>query len=398
MDTDSLSSTISLAAFSLAFLYFCVVERTATRSNHARPRSGRVAPLSIRFLQLSAVIAVILSGHILVRSQTSSLSVEIGTGVGWLFLVLALYFAAGLVPARFPRFSIVLAKPFHGLLANLSRASEENPDDRSRQPENDGLFSGDEDRADMEETATMFISEEEQASLDPRERLMIRSILRLDETTAREVMIPRVDFVAVEKDTTIKEVAHRMLETGHSRLPVYSESTDHIIGVVHSRDLLPFLSKRGKMPLAEDLIRPAFFTPESKHLDELLKELQEKRTQMAIVIDEYGGVEGLITIEDLMEEIVGEIEDEFSQGQEPSMMPMENGDILLDGRVSLDDLPELISAKEEESIDTVGGLVFSKLGRMPQVGDLVTLDGVNLEVVSVLGRRIRTLRLSRTES
>ena len=374
-----------------------MVERIATRSNHARPHSERVAPLSIRFLQLSAVIAVILSGHVLVRSQTSSLSVEFGTGVGWLFLVLALYSAVGLVSTRFPKFSIVLAKPLHGLFVNLSRASEENPDDRSLQTDNGGLFSGDEDRADTEEPATMFISEEEQASLDPRERLMIRSILRLDETTAREVMIPRVDFVAVEKETTVKEVAQRMLETGHSRLPVYSESPDHIIGVVHSRDLLPFLSKRGKMPMAEDLIRPAFFTPESKHLDELLKELQEKRTQMAIVVDEYGGVEGLITIEDLMEEIVGEIEDEFSEGQEPSIMPMENGDILLDGRVSLDDLPELLSAKEEESIDTVGGLVSSKLGRMPQVGDLVTLDRVNIEVVSVLGRRIRTLRLSRTE-
>ena len=374
-----------------------MVERITTRSNHARPRSERVAPLSIRFLQLSAVIAVILSGHVLVRSQTSSLSVEIGTGVGWLFLVVALYSAVGLVSTRFPTFSIVLAKPLQGLFVNLSRTSEQNPDDRSLQTDNGGLFSGDEDRADTEETATMFISEEEQASLDPRERLMIRSILRLDETTAREVMIPRVDFVAVEKETTVKEVAQRMLETGHSRLPVYSESPDHIIGVVHSRDLLPFLSKRGKMPVAEDLIHPAFFTPESKHLDELLKELQEKRTQMAIVVDEYGGVEGLITIEDLMEEIVGEIEDEFSEGQEPSMMPMENGDILLDGRVSLDDLPELLSAKEEESIDTVGGLVSSKLGRMPQVGDLVTLDGVNIEVVSVLGRRIRTLRLSRTE-
>ena len=244
----------------------------------------------------------------------------------------------------------------------------------------------------------MVITEEEQAGLDDRERLMIRSILGLDESTAREAMVPRVDIVAVEADTPVTEVASRMLECGHSRLPVFSDTIDNIIGIVHSRDLLPFLTESAEFPPLEKVIRPAFFIPESKRLDDLLSELQEKRVQMALVVDEYGGIEGLVTLEDLLEEIVGEIEDEFSRGLEPRVVPMANGDILVDARVTLDYLTDLLSTSVViEDIETVGGLVYSYLGKMPQVGDEVHHNGLRIEVVSVLGRRIRRLKLSRTE-
>ena len=248
------------------------------------------------------------------------------------------------------------------------------------------------------DSTTVVITEEGTATLDDRERLMIRSILGLDESTAKEVMVPRVDIVAVDAGTSLSEVAGTMQEHGHSRIPVYTGTTDNIIGVVHSRDLLPFLARTGEHhPLAE-LTRPPFFTPESKRLDDLLREMQEKHVHMAMVVDEYGGVEGLVTLEDLLEEIVGEIEDEFSHGIEPRVVPTANGELIADARVSLEYLSDLLSSPlPQDDVDTVGGLVYSSLGKMPEVGDSVTHNGLRIEVLSLLGRRIRKLKLSRTQ-
>ena len=216
---------------------------------------------------------------------------------------------------------------------------------------------------------SVIITEEEQAGLDARERLMIRSILRLDESTAREVMVPRVDIVAVEVDTPLPEMISRMLESGHSRLPVFSETIDNIIGVIHSRDLLHYLGTTAEYPHLKDVIRSAFFIPESKRLDDLLREFQETHVHMAMVVDEYGGIEGLVTLEDLLEEIVGEIEDEFSRSLEPRVEPLANGDILVDARVTLDYVADLLSIPiADEHVDTIGGLVYSAMGKMPQVG------------------------------
>ena len=242
----------------------------------------------------------------------------------------------------------------------------------------------------------VVITEEEQANWDIRERSMIRSILKLDEVSVRGVMVPRVDMIAVDVGTSLPEVASKMLEHGHSRIPVFEGTIDQVLGVVYSRDLLPFLVEPKEHPPLPTIIRPAYFIPESKLLDDLLKELQEKRLQMAIVVDEYGGVEGLVTLEDLIEEIVGEIEDEFSRGLEPWVVPTSAGELVVDARVTLDYISGLLATSiEHEDVDTVGGLVYSSLGKMPQVGDEVVVDGLTIEVVSLLGRRINKLKLSR---
>ena len=141
---------------------------------------------------------------------------------------------------------------------------------------------------------------------------MLNAIIRLDKATAREVMVPRVDMVIVEKDSSLRHVAQQMAQTGHSRLPVYDTIPDHIVGVLHVRDVLEILADATDRRDVKDIIRPTHFIPESKLLDDLLQEMQERHIQMAIVVDEYGGTEGLVTVEDLLEEIVGEIEDEFS--------------------------------------------------------------------------------------
>ena len=235
--------------------------------------------------------------------------------------------------------------------------------------------------------------------LDEREVRMIRGVVQLDQTTAREIMVPRVDILAVEIGTPIRELTREMVDSGHSRLPVYEESLDHVVGIAYSRDLLAHLSTGGesKAVVTTDLIRSPMFIPESKNLVELLTEFQERRLHIAIVVDEYGGVSGLVTIEDLLEEIVGEIMDEFEVG-ELQIEQVEEGEFLLDARVSIDQLNDLVGTKiESDGFDTVGGFVYDRLGKIPSLGDSVDYDGLKIEVVSTVGRRLKRLRVQLTD-
>ena len=243
------------------------------------------------------------------------------------------------------------------------------------------------------EGAEPVLTEEELVNLDEKDREMLRSILRMDVSTVREIMVPRLDMVAVELKTPLEQVAEKFIESGHSRLPVYEDTIDQITGVVHSRDLLALLVEQGLDAPWDEVIRPAFFIPESKRLDSLLQELQQKARQFAIVVDEYGGTEGLVTMEDLLEEIVGEIEDEFSKSEDP-ITRLADGAVIIDAGVTTEDVEELFGTKlHDPDFDTVGGYVYWTLGRMPQVGDKVTLDHLSIEVISVLDRRLRKLRV-----
>ncbi len=234
--------------------------------------------------------------------------------------------------------------------------------------------------------------------LEPRERLMIQAILQLEETTVREIMVPRVDVDAVEVEWALAGVVARMLESGHSRLPVYEGSQDNVVGIVYSRDLLAALTGNGApSPTLRDLTRPAFFVPESKRADEALTELQEKRVQIAVVVDEYGGVAGIVTIEDLIEEIVGEIEDEFDIS-EPTIEHLTEGEALVDARISAEAFNEEFNADiNPEGFDTLGGFLNSQLGKIANVGDVVTVSGLAVEVLSTAGRRIKKVRVHHAE-
>ena len=400
MDTSGLASSLSLAAFLLVFGYLCLAEQSGSPGKASVSSAGSAGSLiiTIRLLRLVSVVAVVLSAHSILISQGSP-------AVGLIAIVACALVATLLVIDRgaavlsnlYPGIVSRLAVPIHvplSRLLNLPRSGGSpapEPGERNDLEQNGKM-------PNASDPATVVITEEDQAELDARERLMIRSIMRLDESSAREILVPRVDIIAVAAETPLTDVASRMQECGHTRLPVFSETIDNILGVVYSRDLLAFLPKTEKHPPLQEIIRPAFFIPESKRLDELLKELQEKHVQMAIVVDEYGGIEGLVTLEDLLEEIVGEIEDEFSRSLEPRVVPTASGDIVVDARVSLDYLSDLFSTPiGNEDVDTIGGLVYSSLGKMPQVGDEVLHNGLRIEVVSLLGRRIRKLKLSRTE-
>ncbi|MBI2935488.1 MAG: HlyC/CorC family transporter [Chloroflexi bacterium] len=229
------------------------------------------------------------------------------------------------------------------------------------------------------------------AFLGKQELRMIRDILQLDRTTAREIMTPRVDVVALPVEAPPSQVVRTMLERGHGRIPIYEGSVDHILGIAHARDLLRFMAEAAAPPLRE-LLRPAPFIPEGKRLKELLQDFQQQRVHIAIVVDEYGGTAGLVTIEDLLEEIVGEIMDEFAR-DEPEVELVSATEAILNGRASLDTLNDLFAVDlRNEDVDTVGGFVASRLGKIPVAGERVDTDSVRLEVLSTVGRRIKKVR------
>ena len=232
--------------------------------------------------------------------------------------------------------------------------------------------------------------------LEEFEVRMIRGVVELDTTIAREIMVPRVDVEAVEIGTPISDVVDRMIESGHSRLPVYRESLDNVEGLVYARDLLKILNDPvdDSTMLTKEMLREPLFIPETKTLEELLTEFQQTRVHIAIVIDEYGGAEGIVTIEDLLEEIVGEIQDEFDYG-EPEIEKVADNEYIMDARASLDDLRDRLDVVvEADGFDTVGGLVYQRLGKIPTIGEKVTHDGLTIEVVSTVGRRLKMLKVT----
>jgi CBS domain containing-hemolysin-like protein len=242
---------------------------------------------------------------------------------------------------------------------------------------------------------------EEEGLIEPDEREMIEGIFSFGDTVVREVMVPRVDIVALEEQASLQEALETVIAHGHSRIPVYRETIDQIVGILYAKDLLPGLRAaqhegvEPAAPLLAGLLRPPHFVPETMKVDALLKDLQARKVHLAVVVDEYGGTAGLATIEDLLEEIVGDIQDEYDV-EEPSVQFVGEGELIADARVLLDDLNDLTGLHlDSEESDRLGGLVFERLGRVPQVGDTVHIgDGTTLTVLSIEGLRPRQLRLT----
>ena len=238
--------------------------------------------------------------------------------------------------------------------------------------------------------------DDEGEPLEDHEVKMIRGVFQLDKTTVREIMVPRVDMISAEITSSIEDISAIMLNTGHSKIPIYRENIDHIDGIAHSMDILRFASDANNA-MAIDIgtvLRTVLYVPESKTLEDLLTEFQEKRMQMAIVIDEYGGVSGLVTVEDLLEEIVGEIHDEFDSG-EPQIKKIKEGEFYIDARIDIDDLSVTLGIEfEGEGFDTIGGFVLHQLGKIPSPSDNLQYNGFNIEVLTTVGRRIKTLKIT----
>jgi putative hemolysin len=236
---------------------------------------------------------------------------------------------------------------------------------------------------------------EEEGVIQQEEEELIHSIFEFGDTVVREVMVPRPYIVAVEDDATVAQAADTALQSGHTRLPVYRETIDSIVGLAMVQDILRALRTGAEREPVTRVMRPVHYVPETKKVDELLRELQKGRMHLAIVVDEYGGTAGLVTIEDLLEEIVGEIQDEYDV--EPPMIERINDqEVHVDARVSLDDINDLLGVNwEAEDSDTIGGLVYEQLGRIPAAGDSVQLGNYVITVLSTEGTRIKQLSIVR---
>ena len=234
----------------------------------------------------------------------------------------------------------------------------------------------------------------ESDQLDDHEIRMIKGVFRLDRTIVREIMIPRVDIVSANTNVKLKTLSELMMASGHSKIPIYDSDIDHMKGIAYARDVLGLLLKDASSinrKISLNLIRPALFVTETKILDELLTQFQQEQVHIAIVMDEYGGVSGIVTIEDLLEEIVGEIEDEFDFG-DPNIEKIDSNNYIIDGKTSLEQVNELLSIDiEGDGFDTIGGLVYQRLGKIPSVGDDISIGNLNVEVTETVGRRVKKL-------
>jgi CBS domain containing-hemolysin-like protein len=234
--------------------------------------------------------------------------------------------------------------------------------------------------------------------IEESEREMIHSIFELGDTVVREIMVPRPDMVVVSQDAPLGDVLDTILQAGHSRIPVYADDRDKIVGLVYAKDVLRRLHVGGAEEGAwADLLRPPYFVPELKRVDELLRELQAEKVHLAIVVDEYGATAGLVTIEDILEEIVGEIVDEYDN-EAPLIEQTSEGGLRVDARLPVDELGELLACElPNEEWDTVGGLLFGLLGHVPTPGEHVEVAGLRLTAERLHGRRIATVTVDRLE-
>lgn len=249
-----------------------------------------------------------------------------------------------------------------------------------------------------DELKTLLDTGQQEGVLEQDERKMIFSIFQFGDTLAREIMVPRIDMFALDVHTPVDDVVPAVLESGFSRVPVYRESVDNIIGLLYTKDLLKLWGNGKGEDALKDLLRPANFIPESKKVDELLAEMQAERIHIAIVVDEYGGVAGLVTLEDIVEEIVGEIQDEYDQGEELPYQQISEDEYLFLGGIDLDDFNNLMETDlSTEDADTLGGYLYSQIGRVPRAGESLEADHWRLIVEQITGRRIRKVRALRME-
>ena len=240
--------------------------------------------------------------------------------------------------------------------------------------------------------------DDEGEPLEEHEVRMIRGVFQLDKTVAREIMIPRVDMNCAEVSTSLDQVANIMLSSGHSKIPVYKDELDRIEGIAHSMDILRFMSDPSNLVDSNltRFLRPVLYVPESKTLEDLLTEFQEKRMQMAIVVDEYGGVSGLATVEDLVEEIVGELHDEFDRSG-PKIRKISETEYFMDAGTDIDDVSQIVNVSfEGDGFDTIGGFVLHQLGKIPSAGDKLEYQDIDIEILSTTGRRVRSLRIRKS--
>lgn len=361
-------------------------------------RSSPYLQASLRFVL--SILRFLLSGLLLYHFSRQSKPVSLPVTVGLLLLAaLVLFWIEGIVEGQiqrnsawwalqltpFARLVIILSAPFAALPLKLSGKFQGAPATAGTEIE--------------EELKTLVDAGQVEGVLEQGEREMIYSVFELGDTLAREIMIPRIDIIALDVNTPLAEAADALLESGNSRVPVYEESVDNILGLLYAKDLLRVWRQGDQLNSLRSLLRPVYFIPEAKKADKLLAEMQSQRIHMAIVVDEYGGVAGLVTLEDIVEEILGEIQDEYDQGEESPYQELPGGEYVFQGKVDLDDFNEVLASNlPKDEADTVGGFIYSRIGHVPHSGERIQVNNLLLTVEQVTGRRIRKVRAERVPS
>jgi CBS domain containing-hemolysin-like protein len=372
-----------------------LAERNVSGASHALQLLDDRPRLHMSLSLLRLLLLVSITAAVLTLSQQTGGSPFVAAIAVWAMMILLWIGAAAIgargylriAPALAPllRVLVLLISPLRALIQGL----QQRVVGTSREDEELLRLTEEERRA------LMSMVGDHEGELPEEGREMIYSIVALGQTTVREVMVPRPDVVALRSDSTLQEALDTVIQEGHSRIPVYEENIDNIVGILYAKDLIGYLrDNRTDVPL-RDMLRPAIYVPSSKMADELLHDLQRRRVHLAIVFDEYGGTAGLVTIEDLLEEIVGEIQDEYDE-EEAAFDPLNEYEAAVSGRFDIDDLNrEMGLDLPTDENDTVGGLVYSALGRVPLLHDEVRLDeeGVTFRVTAMAGRRILKVRV-----
>jgi CBS domain containing-hemolysin-like protein len=235
-----------------------------------------------------------------------------------------------------------------------------------------------------------------EGSLEKGEREMIYSIFQFGDTLAKEIMVPRIDVLAMDINNTLGEARATFERAGHSRVPVYEDTVDNVVGLLYAKDLLNIKQDDDTIADHRELLRLAYFVPEAKKVDEVLAEMQARSMHMAVVVDEYGGVAGVVTLEDIVEEIIGEIRDEYDESEEMPFVQVTEDEFVFQGRVDLDIFNEVMETDiATENADTIGGFIYGEIGDVPSGGEVLRADGVTLTVDQVVGRRITKVRAKR---
>jgi CBS domain containing-hemolysin-like protein len=394
--------------------FLAMAETSLTRMNRARALSldeegrrgaGRLVRLVTHPDQfLTPVLLLLLTCHLIAATLIGVLAERRfgGSGVliATLFEVIVIFVGAEAVPKTFAiqhpdRAALLAAPPIDAIVrfppirwiarGLIGLANVIIPGKGLKQ----GPFVSEEELLAMADVAL------EEEVIEREERALIHSIIEFGDTVVREVMVPRTDMVAVESRASVVDVMEVAIAAGYSRIPVYEQGIDDIAGIVYTKDIMRAISEdHGGEPVGS-IMRTAHFVPETKRVAELLREMQEGKFHMAIAVDEYGGTAGLVTLEDLIEELVGEIVDEYDV-EEPTVEPMPGGDVRVNARMPVDELNELLDADlPEGDWDTVGGLVYDKLGHVPAEGETVEIDGYKMRAEKVQGRRIGRVRITK---
>jgi len=347
-----------------------------------------------------SVVGVTAVAVFLIVDQTGhSWGALIGTTLGVLAIIVVLQALPKILVARNPKRWQRILRPFVSVVRLVFRAPAallDAPVDALARAWHAYPTNGD---GEIEEHILLSELDEASAALEEEERQMIRGVMEMEFRSVREVMVPRTDIRAVAIDNGFEKVAHVMVEEGYSRVPIYEENIDNIVGIAHAKEVLKRLARGEKNPDLRGLLRPAHHVPESKKIHEMLTEMKQRQISIAIAVDEYGGTAGLITVEDLLEEIVGEIRDEYDVEEQAVQLVTPN-EAIVDARLPIEDLGEMFNIDIEKDLDfdSIGGFIVNELGRMPNVGDQVGIDGIRLKVLSITGRRVKKVRVTKVGS